>query len=106
MGDGSTVWGGSAFSCDQNSISLRHLRFADGTNGTCNLGAIIAQSVGNEGDRYTSQLTVIVSSEFDNDNVTCSVDSTTGLTLVGEAVVTVISGMESDLKSCDFNVYS
>ena len=64
MGGIVTIWSGTAFQCSTNEIILSHSRFlgVNGTSGHCNGGAIIASSVRADGDHFTSQLTVNVSS--------------------------------------------
>ena len=62
LGGTATVFQGSALSCGatSNEISLLHSRFntSNGTNGLCNDGLIVAQSVRIESNCYTSTLNV------------------------------------------------
>ena len=90
------MWTGSAFSssCDSNEIILLHNRFPKGTTGVCNNGAIVARSIGVGDNRYTSQLTVNVTSELNNKTAICLVNSDVGMATIGEAVIrhVVVSG--------------
>ena len=72
-----TIWGGSAFDCAGNSITLTHLSFQNGTSGNCNDGAIVGQSVKVDGTHYTSKLDVTVSNKLKNKNIICSSDNNT-----------------------------
>ena len=100
MGGGNTVWRGSAFNCSSkaNQIILRHSRFgasAGGTSGSCNNGAIVGQSVGVEnGQCFISQLRVSVSETLNSRAVRCDY-SAIDETLIGAAVLNVISGEKS-----------
>ena len=77
-GSSSTRWTGTAFDCvnrsPQNAIHLFNADFAsaEGASGDCNNGAIVAQSVGVDGNDYTSVLTINVSRSFDGQTVSCS----------------------------------
>ena len=60
---GATVWTGTAFDCPNNEITLLHSSYKSGRHGafgSCNNGAIVAQSLGVEDSYYTSQLNVKV----------------------------------------------
>ena len=76
MGEGSTIWGGSAFNdCPQNRIILSHsqLNLPRG-HGECNNGEIMAKLLEVSGEFYTSQLnlTVSVSGGASNRTVECA----------------------------------
>ena len=73
-GTGSTFWKGTAFNCPpSNIISLAHQLFnIAGDSGTCNNGAITAESVGVVDNCYTSRLMVTVSSELNDTTVECT----------------------------------
>ena len=73
-GTGSTFWRGTAFNCPpSNIISLSHQLFnIAGDSGTCNNGAITAESVGVVDNCYTSRLMVTVSSELNETTVECT----------------------------------
>lgn len=60
---GFTVWTGTAFDCPGNEIVLRHNLYLS-TFGTCNSGGIVARGIGVEGNKYTSQLHINVTSDF------------------------------------------
>ena len=92
-GDGATIWGGSAFSCAENGneIILRHSSFAGVISKECNGGAIFGQSSGVQSDQYTSQLFVNVSTDLNGRTVNCT--SSIGPAIVGEAVITVNTGI-------------
>ena len=74
-GSGSTRWTGTAFDCvnrsPRNAIHLFNADFVAGVVGDCNNGAIVARSVGVDGDDYTSVLTINVSRSFDGQTVSC-----------------------------------
>ena len=81
-----TIWGGSAFDCEENEIILDHREFNNGTSGKCNDGAIVGQSVDINGTCYTSQLNVTVSKGLNNKTVNCSSDS---VMYIGESQINV-----------------
>ena len=94
MGGIRTIWSGTAFQCPstQNEIILRHNNFMDGAVGDCNGGAITARSVGVDGERFTSQLTVNVSSRLNNSTFRCILGSDMGMMTIGEDTISIISG--------------
>ena len=71
--EGATVWRGTAFDCATNEITLLHSVFKSGHGafGTCNNGAIMAQSLGVENSYYTSQLNVRLTSDTVGKTVMC-----------------------------------
>ena len=79
--NGATVWNGTAFSgCQQNQIQLQHDQFAQkgGSNGTCNNGAIVGQSLsGQDIANYTSQLNVTITPETAGKTIMCIYDALT-----------------------------
>ena len=87
------MWGGNAFDCILNEILLRHSQFASpGTSGTCN-NAMRARSVGVVNtDSYISELSVTVSTTFNNRIIRCSHNSGTGERIIGTSTLTVVSG--------------
>lgn len=97
-GGGTTLWGGSAFDCSStsNEIRLRHSQFATpGTSGTCNNNAMRARSVGVVNNVcYISELSVTVSSAFNNSMIRCNHDSGTGERSIGSFTLTVVSGKQ------------
>ena len=77
---GATVWNGTAFSgCQQNVILLPHHWFTQtgGSTSTCNNGAIVGQSLGVQGNNYTSQLNIIITPEITGRTITCAYDALT-----------------------------
>jgi hypothetical protein len=74
---GATIWTGTAFSgCQRNEILLQHHQFTQpgGPTGTCNNGAIVGQSLGVQGNNYTSQLNVTITPETAGNTITCAYD--------------------------------
>ena len=75
---GGTLWTGTAFSgCQQNAIFLQHHQFTPtgGPIGSCNNGAIVGQSLGVQGNNYTSQLNVTITPETAGKTIMCSYDA-------------------------------
>ena len=72
---GASVWNGTAFDCVSNEITLLHSRFINGTFGVCNNGAIMARSLFVEGNNYTSQLTVTITSDIAGKDIVCANDT-------------------------------
>ena len=93
MGEGSTVWRGTAFQCYYREIVLLHGRFnrPHYPIATCNNGAIIAQGLGVVNDSYISQLNVTVSPEFNNTTVECWHDNGTISMFIRSIQITVIA---------------
>ena len=84
------MWSGSAFMCQAREISLRHGRFNQmEAIGSCNDGAIVGRGVASNGDQYTSQLDVTLSSGLIGRTVTCSVDDGVGSTEIGTTTLAV-----------------
>ena len=76
---GSSVWRGTAFNCpgSGNLISLNHPLFStSGATGTCNNGAITAESVSVVDNCFTSRLMVTVSVELNETTVECTLSGT------------------------------
>ena len=67
VGAGSTIWTGSAFNCSNSNymILLLHSHFSStkGDYGSCTNGAIVGRSLSAEGNYFTSQLNVTVTSD-------------------------------------------
>ena len=86
-----TVFQGSAFDCENsgNTINLLHSRFhsTNGTNGTCNNGAIVGQSLNVEGNCYASQLHVIISLDLLGKTIECVHDNGTLTEVVGRYLI-------------------
>lgn len=72
QGSSSTIWDGSAFQCISNSIILRHSQYPHGAADVCNNGLITGQSLRVNGDCFTSQLNVTISSELNGRGVRCT----------------------------------
>ena len=79
LGNGITVWQGSAFDCASTShqILLSHSRF-EGATGHCNNGAIVASSIdvlpannGTSDQCFISKLNVAVTDAMRNKTVEC-----------------------------------
>jgi hypothetical protein len=78
---GATIWTGTAFlgGCQQNEILLLHRQFMStgGSTRTCNNGAIVGQSLGVQGNSYTSQLNVTITPETAGKTIMCAYDALT-----------------------------
>ena len=85
------MWSGTAFNnCAGNTITLLHNFFtaSGGDVKMCNDGAIVARSVGVEGNNYTSQLNINVTYELGGETVMCAYDDgTSGNTVQFEAII-------------------
>lgn len=109
VGPGSTKWNGTAFSCNDNEIILRHSLYGGpgGTSGECNNGAIVGRSLEVAGNRYTSQLSVSVGDEVSsNTTVRCVYNGNTAQ-VIGTSTLKIVSGIlyvctsyHSYLKEC------
>ena len=92
-GRGTTLWTGSAFDCPDtlNEIRLRHSTFSsEGTSGTCNNEAMRARSTGlTNGNCYSSELSVTVSTGFNGRTIECIYNSGTAETTIGTSILTV-----------------
>ena len=89
---GFSVWRGTAFNCpvSSNGIFLIHSLFnTSGVSGTCNNGAITAESVGVVDSCYTSRLMVTVSVALNGTTVECTLS---GVRVVGSRTL-LIAGM-------------
>ena len=92
VGDGITLWEGTAFQCPANGIVLRHNLFMNGITQTCNDGNIIGQSVQVDNNRYTSQLKVTVTSNFilNNKWISCLHNS---INVTGNSTLMILQGI-------------
>ena len=79
---GFTVWSGTAFDCSPAEIIIPHHEFTTPVK-ECNDGAIVARSLRVEGNNYTSQLNVTVTSEMKGRTIECAFDD-------GRIVVAVV----------------
>ena len=87
-GISATVFKGDLLNCSNtnNAITLLHSRFTNGTNGTCNNGKILGQSLSTNdtSNCYTSLLCIMVSPDTIGKNVRCVHDNgTTELKKIG-----------------------
>ena len=88
IGGNATIWGGSAFDCAGNEITLRHRGFIDGTaRGECNDGAILGQSLPVIGNCHTSKLNVTITTGLNNKTVECYLDSV--MQRIGQSLIKV-----------------
>ena len=98
MGGTATRWKGSLLDCPLNEITLRHSQFgSDQAIETCNNGDITGYgiesgAVTNNNNCYISQLNVTVRASFNNKTVQCILNSNEGTTIIGESVLSVLSG--------------
>ena len=84
---GSSLWRGTAFNCpgSSNRISLSHQQFnTSGDSGSCNSGAITAESVGVVDNCFTSRLMVTASSALNGTTVECTFS---GVRVVGSNTI-------------------
>ena len=85
--------------CPSNEIVLQHINFDLSASGECNNGAIIAESLGVNDNRYTSRLSIIYREEFAGRNVTCIHDN--GLTFSSTLTATIIhNNIGNTIASC------
>ena len=86
-----TLWRGTTLStCPGSQIALIHLLFnTSGTSGTCNSGAMTAESVGVVDNCFTSRLMVTVSSGLNETTVECTL---AGVTIAGSHTL-LVAGM-------------
>ena len=68
-----TVWTGTAINCPStnNMIILTHSFAVEGIIQICNNGAIVARSLLVEGNNYTSQLNVTLTTEIMGKSIEC-----------------------------------
>ena len=90
---GTTLWTGTAFSCNSNEILLRHSQFSEsgGTSGSCNNGAISGQSIGVTDGCYSSELDVTVSPNLNGRTILCNHDGTTQRN-IGSSTLNIVTG--------------
>ena len=70
-----TIWGGTAFQCTGESITLRHSDFGSSSAaGECNSGQIIGHGISQENNCYTSELNVTLSEGLVGETVTCGIN--------------------------------
>ena len=83
------MWQGSAIDCNtsNNEVSLLHNRFNTTFTKSCNNGTIVGLSLYVEGNNYTSQLTIIITTNMIGKTIECAHDSGTSEELVGSYTV-------------------
>ena len=97
-GSGFTLWQGSVFNCSGlgNEILLPHSDFNSnsGTIKKCNSGAIVGSSLDEVEDHYSSQLTINVRSEMNNETVECAYLSgaTSTAETIGTSTIRITTG--------------
>lgn len=85
-----TVWGGNAFQCAGDSITLRNSDFGSLSSpavGECNSRQILARGISQDNSCYISQLNVTLTEELLGRTVTCGFNDGT-LNLVNSTVIT------------------
>lgn len=92
FGRGSTVWGGTAVPRECGDRILRHSQFSEGVIISCPDGSIVAESLSDDNDCYTSQLTVTIRPEINGTSITCKYDNGSQSFLLGEYTIIVTSG--------------
>ena len=75
----STIWQGTAFNCSDigNEIFLAHSRYGMNLILRCSNGALVGEGIGNNGNDYTSQLSVIVNSDLNGTTIECVINPST-----------------------------
>ena len=101
-GAGATLWFGNAFQCSpSNRITLLHSDFSSqsGTFGTCNDGAIIAQSLRNRNNiNFVSELNITATSNLDGKMIMCAHDNGITTTIIGTSTINIAKGNELRLE--------
>ena len=93
--NGATIWTGTAFSgCQQNEILLQHSLFTStgGSTGTCNNRDIVGQSLGVQGNNYTSQLNITITQDTAGKIIACAYDTLTSDQTQDRIKSTTVSG--------------
>ena len=100
IGGVNTVWTGSAIvdQCSSDNIILRHSGFSGTVKLTCNLEAVIGQSLpslSNVSARcYTSQLSISITDNLNGTDIRCQIDNNTQpFPEVGQYVISLTSGI-------------
>ena len=73
MGGLSTIWQGSAFNCSGsgNRILLTHRLYGMSITQSCSNGALVGEGIGNNGNAYTSQLSVTADTDLNGTTIEC-----------------------------------
>ena len=88
-----TRWRGSLIDCPLDVITLRHSQFENNQAfEICNNGDISGYGIAVVDNCYTSQLSVMIRESFNNTTVQCILNSNEGTRIIGESVLSVISG--------------
>ena len=97
--ESATVWTGTAFNCPRtnNEIFFQH-GIPNAVNASCNNGAISGRVVRADNDSYTSQLSILVTSEVLGGNVSCLSDGMRGTTLIGSTSLILKTGILCTIK--------
>ena len=84
-----TVWGGSAFQCAGNEITLPNSEFGavPPPAAVCNNGQIIGRGISQQNNCYTSQLNITLGEELIGRNVMCGIDDGQQLTTIDNIVL-------------------
>lgn len=97
VGHGTTLWRGTAFNCPaiDNEIALRHARFKDpgGVSDQCNNGNITGHSLRVEGERYTSQIHIIVTPDLLGRTIECVHNNFSSYELIGNSTIVITTGI-------------
>ena len=97
-----TVWGGTAFQCAGDAITLRNSDFGSLSSpavGVCNNGQIIGRGILQENNCYTSQLNVTFNEDLVGRTVTCGVDDGSLTTVDSMILATSTSKYISNSRS-------
>ena len=96
IGEGTTVWQGTAFNCPGNAIRLRHIDFGtEAAAGDCNNRAIVGRGYRRMNNTYISQLNITVDSGLNGRSVECAYASGSNLFSVATETITLTTGTES-----------
>ena len=73
MGGLSTIWQGTALDCSDtgNVISLLHSQYGMSFTQSCSNGALVDEGIGNIGNDYMSQLSVMATSDLNGTTIEC-----------------------------------
>ena len=71
MNELQTIWGGSAFNCGSTGNEI-NIRISTARDEICNKGLITGRVIEREEGNYTSQLTIILSSDLIGKNIECA----------------------------------
>ena len=89
-GTGITEWSGTSIIGCSDGLLLRHVRFRNGTMGSC--GQISAWSIGVDNGCYSSQLTTTATTALNSTLMQCIHNFEGKRNIIGTVSLTVISG--------------